>query len=468
VIRISKIEELNKDQLGPYSKKLLSYSPKKHRRKVNIKPKELKILRVLCQRPYFTGSGINLVNLIQKTNETDISQSIICAQPVGEPNPLEKIIDPSNTFPVTFLNPKNPQIEADIPFTVAGMSDEMPYESTKFSTFNEEMLEVYLEGFTKHLNTAISKFDPNLIHSHHLWLITALCRVLFPNIPLLATSHNTALRQMVLSPHLADFVKKPIQDVDAIAVIDESQQNRIEDLYEFPKNSSPKEKFFFIGQAINTRIFSPPKHPTIVNKQEPLKIIYVGKLSYSKGLPQLIKAFKEVSEEKEIPLLLYIIGSGKGKQKDNIINMGNKNGENIFFLGQLDQEQLANYLRESDLFVLPSFYDGFPKVLLEALSSGCRAIITDLPGIKSTLFKKCGQSNIIQFLSLPEMKSIDEPVPEKIPSFIENLKSLIKKQLEEIASNRFDYKYANKVRDEFGWDKLFQIYLEKYKELAFR
>ncbi|MFO7795880.1 MAG: glycosyltransferase family 4 protein [Promethearchaeati archaeon] len=459
---------MNKDKLGPYSKKLLSYSAQKDKITFDEKITELKILRVLCQRPYFTGSGINLVNLIQKTIENKLDQCIILGQPAGEPNPMDNLINASNIFPVTFLNPKNPQIETDIPFIVAGMSDEMPYESTKFSTFNEEMLEHYLEGFSKHLKAAIFKFEPNLIHSHHLWLITALCRVLFPNIPLLATSHNTALRQMVLSPHITEFIKKPIQDVDAIAVIDENQQKRIEDLYEFPRNSSHKEKFFHIGQAINTRIFSPPRHTNIVGKNTPLKIVYVGKLSYSKGLPELIKTFKQVSKEIEIPLQLYIIGSGKGKQKENIIKMGKKNGENIFFLGQLDQEKLANYLRESELFVLPSFYDGFPKVLLEALSSGCRAIITDLPGIKSTLFKKCGPSNIIQFLSLPEMKSIDEPVPEEIPSFIENLKSLIKKQLEEIASNKFDYKYANKVRDEFGWDKLFQIYLEKYKELAFR
>jgi len=467
VIIISKTKGFNEDNLGKYSKKLLSYSPQKHRFKFEKKPTELKILRILCQRPYFTGSGINLVNLIQKTNENNINQTVIYAQPAGEPDPLEKIKNPFKTFPVTFVNTKYPEIEADIPFPVAGMSDEMPYESTKFSTFNEEMLEHYLEGFSKHLNAILSKFDPNLIHSHHLWLITALCRVLFPNIPILATSHNTGLRQMVLSPQLANFVKMLIHDIDAIAVIDENQQKRIEDLYEFPMNSSHKKKFFHIGQAINTRIFLPPKHPKILSKNEPLKLIYVGKLSYSKGLPELIKAFKQVSQEIEIPLQLYIIGSGKGKQKDNIIKMGNKNGENIFFLGQLDQEKLAIYLRENDLFVLPSFYDGFPKVLLEALSSGCRAIITDLPGIRSTLFKKCGPSNIIQFLPLPEMKSIDEPVLEDIPFFIENLKSLIKKQLEAIASNDFDYKYANKVRDEFGWDKLFQIYLEKYKEFAF-
>lgn len=465
MINISIQEDFNKNRLGSYSKQLLSFFPKGTMKFDKPESNEVRILRVICQRPYFTGSGINHVNLLQKCKELSIKQCSVFGHPAGEPNPLRKIIDLSNTFPVIFKNYKNPELESDIQFPVAGMSDEMPYESTKFSSFNEEMLENYLEQFAVKLKCAVREFEPNIIHSHHLWLVTSLCKVLFPNIPLVATCHNTALRQMELSPQLRGFVKKPIQAVNAIAVIDETQEKRVEEIYNFSKDSEKEKIFFQIGQAINTNIFSPPKKSKKRNLMEPINLIYVGKLNYSKGVPQLIRAFREVAKEIEDPIRLNIVGSGQGLQKESIISLGEESGDNVSFLGQLDQEQLAEYFRESDLFILPSFYDGFPKVLLEALSSGCRAIITDLPGIKDALYKKGDPNEIVQFLSLPTMKTIDEPVPDELPEFVEDLKKLIKKQISLIKTQQYDLEFAHKIRRAFGWDELFQTYTMKYNEL---
>jgi len=466
VILISKPQDFDEEKLGLYSKKLLSYFPKGAKKVDKSKYDELRILRVICQRPYFTGSGINHVNLLQKGKELGIKQCSVFGNPANEPNPLKKIIDLSNTFPVIFKNRKKPEIKSDIPFPVAGMSDEMPYDSTKFSSFNENMLELYLEKFAEKITSAVIQFHPNIIHSHHLWLVTSLCKVLFPDIPLVATCHNTALRQMELSPQLKDFVEKPIQSSDAIAIIDEDQQKRVKKIYNFEEASIKSTQFFLIGQGINTNIFSlPPAKTKEIDSKTPINLIYVGKLSYSKGVPQLIKAFKEVAEEIEQPIHLSIVGSGQGPQKEDITSLGKEYGDIISFLGQLEQQQLAEYFRKSDLFVLPSFYDGFPKVLLEALSSGCRAIITDLPGIKQTLFKKCGANETVQFLPMPKMKSIDEPFPEEIPEFVEKLKDLIKKQISLLKVQKTDLKYARKIKGAFGWEALFQAYLTKYKEL---
>lgn len=462
---MSKKITMDTNKIGFYSKLLLAYSPRRIEKYPTSKREEIRVLRVICQRPYFTGSGINHVNLLQKGKQKSIKQASVFGHPVGEPNPLSKILDSEHIFPITFLNPKKPNNSSDIPFPVVGMSDEMPYESTTFSSFDEEMLEIYLEQFAKQLQAAVSKFQPNIIHSHHLWLVTSLCRVLFPQIPLLATCHNTALRQMELSPQLRDFVKRPTQGIDAIAVIDEIQQKRVEELYDFNEGVQGRNQFFHIGQGINTNIFSPPETPNKRDFEDPIKLIYVGKLNYSKGVPQLIRAFKEVAKESSIPLQLNIIGSGQGPQKEKIYSMGKECGEEVCFLGQLDQEKLAKYFRKSDLFILPSFYDGFPKVLLEALSSGCRAIMTDLPGIKTTLFNKCGPNQTVQFIPMPKMKTIDEPLPEEIPEFVENLKTLIKKQISFIREQEDNLEYAQEIRRAFGWDALFQAYFKKYQQL---
>jgi len=452
------------EEIGKYSKRLLAYNPKIKKTYTIDKKKKPKILRVLCQRPYFTGSGINLINLTKKTAKKGLEQFVIFGHPNGEPNPLDDIIGKENTLPVIFSG-EGSTIEADIPFPVVGMSDQMPYESTKFSDFDEKMLEIYLDAFANNIKTAVEQFKPDIIHSHHLWLVTSLCKVLNPNLPVVATCHNTGLRQMELASQLRDFMLNPIKGIDAIAVIDTSQQERVKRIYEFDNNHSKADQFFHIGQGINTTIFCPPSstpQPEVVGNK--FTIIYVGKLSFSKGVPQLIEAFKQLTHEEEIHCKLLLVGSGKGEEKDTIYEMAN-DMDNIQFLGQLEQEELSNYFRKSDLFVLPSFYDGFPKVLLESLSSGCRAIITDLPGIKNTLQKTCGDSDIVQYVPLPEMKSIDEPKEEALPDFIEKLKILMREQIRRCKTTEIDYNYANRVKREFSQEGLFQKYLDKYKAL---
>ena len=370
----------------------------------------LRILRILCQRPYFTGSGINFVNLTEKSSQEGIDQFLIFGHPTGEKLPLKTIVDSKFINPVLFQNPDKPSLASNVSFPVAGMSDKMPYPSTKFSSFNYQMLEEYLKGFSDKIKYAIQKFKPKVIHTHHLWLITSLARVLLPEFPVIATCHNTALRQKSFANHLKPFVLDPIRYLDYIAINNQDQQKRVEQIYEFKETRA--NNFFIIGQGINDNLFYPSEKTEKVLKNEEekytiKKIIYVGKLSLSKGLLQLIKAFKQVASELEDRIKLYIVGSGIGDEKDKILNAAEEMEDAILFLGQLEQAELANRFRDSDLFILPSFYDGFPKVMLEALASGCKVIITDLPGVKETMQQQIeGSLQKIHFLPLPKMKSI--------------------------------------------------------------
>lgn len=71
-------------------------------------------MRIICQRPYFTGSGINLINLTKKTVQNDIDQCIIFGQPAGETNPFEDIIDLKWTFPVLFYDEQSAEKEPSL------------------------------------------------------------------------------------------------------------------------------------------------------------------------------------------------------------------------------------------------------------------------------------------------------------------------------------------------------------------
>jgi glycosyltransferase involved in cell wall biosynthesis len=444
-------------KLGPYSLKLKHYFPNPIFKSI----KSIRILRVICQRPYFTGSGVNLINLTKQTQTEGIDQFIIYGQPVGEENPFKGIIHSDKTSPITFKSEQSP-LTPDIPFPVVGMSDQMPYQSTKFSEFNEFMLEQYLKTFAEKIQSAVDLFKPTIIHSHHLWLVSALCRVLNPQIPTISTCHNTGLRQMLLAPQLKEFIYKPISDIDFIAVNNEDQRDRVKKLYNFPGNKNSNKKFFFIGQGINTNVFYPPNDREITKSKTTINLIYVGKLSNSKGVPYLLEAYKEICSETDHNIHLYLVGSGEGPEKENILKIGETLAEKVSFLGQLNQDELSERFRACDLFILPSFYDAFPKVLLESLACGCKAIITDLSGIKDDLEDSIGFENKIKFLPLPRMKTVDEPMKEDLPGFISNLKNKIKEFLEDVSFLVRDNEYAERVRYFYSWQGLFQKYLEKY------
>ena len=73
-----------------------------------------------------------------------------------------------------------------------GMSDVMPYPSRRFTDLSPREVEAYEWSFADRLLDVARKFQPRIIHSHHLWLVTAVARQMLPHLPLVATCHGSA------------------------------------------------------------------------------------------------------------------------------------------------------------------------------------------------------------------------------------------------------------------------------------
>lgn len=101
-------------------------------------------------------------------------------------------------------------------------------------------------------------------------------------------------------------------------------------------------------------------------------IIFVGSLVKRKGVVYLIKAFMDIKNEN---LKLLIIGEGEMKLELQRISCDHR----IAFLGY--RENALEYIKAADMLVLPSFYEGFPNVLLEAMAVGTPVIATNVSGI---------------------------------------------------------------------------------------
>ncbi|WP_440679465.1 glycosyltransferase [Candidatus Pelagibacter sp. HIMB1517] len=126
-----------------------------------------------------------------------------------------------------------------------------------------------------------------------------------------------------------------------------------------------------------------------------IKVLFVGQLIKRKGILELLKAFDNFKKEK-----IELIICGNGPLKNDIIKKINNNNK-IKYKNFLQEKKLFHEYSNSDIFILPSKYDGWGVVISEAMASGLPIIATkETNAAKYLVSKKNG------FLCRPNAKSI--------------------------------------------------------------
>lgn len=105
-------------------------------------------------------------------------------------------------------------------------------------------------------------------------------------------------------------------------------------------------------------------------------ITFVGRLEEQKNIPLLINSFKEIINS-GYEYTLFIIGTGSLDSKLKKIVFENGLRNHVIFTGEI--EDVKSQLQNSQIFVLPSNYEGMSNALAEAMVSGCCVIATDCP-----------------------------------------------------------------------------------------
>lgn len=137
------------------------------------------------------------------------------------------------------------------------------------------------------------------------------------------------------------------------------------------------------------------------------KVMTMGRLSPEKGFDNLIKAFSGIVEANP-NARLYILGDGPLKHQLNKLIESLNLSEHVFLMGQ--KRNPFNIMKDCELFVLPSYYEGQSMVLLEALTVGIDILASDIPANQYVLdYGKYGmlsfndseslQASIQQFIS---------------------------------------------------------------------
>lgn len=176
---------------------------------------------------------------------------------------------------------------------------------------------------------------------------------------------------------------------------------------------------------------------SISTNKEKRKFIFIGRYERRKGVPELTEVLKELISEYDFEF--HFIGYIPEKlqiKSDKIIYHGSiSNGEEI-----------KKKLRSCDVLVCPSYSEGMPNVILEAMASGLAIIATDVGAVNIMVSEKNGW-----LIALPDKTILKEKIINAI--------QLPERQLHEKKTNSVE-----KVRQNFLWERIIELTLAKIKQ----
>lgn len=379
----------------------------------------MRILSITAQKPDSTGSGVYMTELIKNWQKQGHEQAAVAGVYIED-----KVQFPEGVcfYPVYF--------HSDVlPFSIAGMSDEMPYASTRYRDFDEIMLGQFSMAFRNVVDKAVREFAPDVIICHHLYLLCALVREWYPDRLVFAVSHGSDLRQISKNDMKREFIKSKICLLDGIFALQETHREEIVRIF-----GVDEDKIKIAGVGYNQEIF----WAGMEEKQEDeYTIAYAGKISKKKGVESLLRAVAKMPYPPERVTLKLAGGAGNEIEYGKIRSIAQNQTYRTEFLGALSQDSLAELFRKSHVFVLPSFFEGLALVNLEAMACGCQVVSSNTPGMKEW-YDSHVPGHEITFVELPRMKNTDDPYPEDLPEFEEEIARAITEKLENRTARKVD------------------------------
>ena len=379
----------------------------------------MRILSITAQKPNSTGSGVFLTELVKELAAKGHEQAVVAGVYKEDKTEL-----PENTkvYPVIFKS-------EELPFPIAGMSDEMPYESTRYCDMTEEMAGQFANAFLTKIRQAVKEFQPDLILSHHLYLLTALVREHFPELPVYGFCHNTDLRQLQKNVLKQEYIKEQIAKLNRIFALHEEQKTQICQMFHVTA-----EQVEVSGMGYNSHIF---RDLHIREGSGKTKIVFAGKISEKKGVESLIRSLSYLPYKSDKVEVYLAGGAGNETEYARICGLAETAPYPVHFLGKLDQTELAKVYNTCDIFALPSFSEGLPLTVIEALACGDRVVMSDLPGIREWLDTYAPRADI-RYVELPKMNRVDEAVREELPAYEKRIAGALQESIEESCTGPAD------------------------------
>lgn len=379
----------------------------------------MRILNVSAQKPDSTGSGVYLAEMVRCQRAAGHEVAVIAGI---APDDAPVFPDGVLFRPVLF--------DTDaLPFHVAGMSDQMPYPATRYCDMTPSMAKAFASAFARTFAQVDEEFQPDVAICHHLYLATAVAVETLAHRRVFAVCHSTDLRQMGKHGLERERIIAAMRRLAGVFALHDAQKDEIVRVY-----GVDPARVHVVGTGFNAAVFNaastegPAAAPPV--GRAPIELVYAGKIWKKKGVPSLLEAVDLIEAahrgEGAMPYVRLRLAGGHSDPAEyaHIVARSVQCASDVAFLGRLSQSDLAQAYRGADIFVLPSFFEGLPLVVIEALACGCKVVTTDLPGIRPWLAANAPGAPIA-YVDPPRMRSVDEPLDDELPAFERRLADAI-------------------------------------------
>ncbi len=303
------------------------------------------------------------------------------------------------------------------------------------------------------VNRLFNSLEPHidLLHVHG-----SLVPVIHTSVPVVATNHGTTKKDIdnmpvksfhflvvkLLSGRLLNAERALLNSANVITAVSLSCATEIREYHLINKEIT------VVSNGVDSAFFVPAKNKDTDNPY----ILYSGRLETRKGLATLVESAKFVC--KQYPNTNFML-VGKGTIGDYLKKMASRLSleNNFHFVGHVsDRNKLLQYYQSSTVYVLPSYYEGLPTALLEAMSCGIPVVATNVEGSSEVI--NSGETGLL----------VSPRDPEKLAEAI--LKLLDNEELRK----QVGLKAREHIKNNYDWeiitDRIEEIYKSAIKAKA--
>lgn len=302
------------------------------------------------------------------------------------------------------------------------------------------------------LRETVEEFDFDLIHAIRLFPIASSL------IPIAGSTGRPLLSLGVGSDvHTNPFTSRGIRRLTRLAI---ERSDRVAAVSKALGNEmlalgQPRRSIATVYNGVDTVTFAPtPERRDELRRNLGLPaggagIVMVSRLARSKGVHELLAAFVRLNAQHKEAWLAIV---GDGPERAGLVRRVESLGigSRVILPGAVPHDVVPQWLNASDIFVLPSYNEGLPNVVMEAMACGLPVLATDVGGISEAVTEAC-----TGFLVQP--RSADALIAP----------------LEELLANpplrtRLGRAGRERVERQFGWRRSAECLLSVYEDMVAR
>ena len=215
-------------------------------------------------------------------------------------------------------------------------------------------------------------WSPDVVHAHvYSAGPPALVLGRLANAPVVISEHFTGFQRGLIIGYDRLTARVAFRWADVVAPVSA-------DLERYVKAIAPRARTRVVENVVDTDVFHPPaKRPAAATPQ---RLLTVAALTEKKGHRDLLEAVDELRRNGAEPKLELV---GDGELRPELERQVRRLGleATVHFRGELPKAEVAELMRDADLFVLPSRFENLPVVLIEAMATGLPAVATAVGGV---------------------------------------------------------------------------------------